>query len=115
MIGKISKGSSGRGLIRYLFGPGKANEHRDQRVIATGVALWAEEGHTLSDREIADLGASLDAANDSYGRNPTGGHIWHVSLSLPSGDRPLTDDQWGEIANCVMSAMSFERGATSRR
>lgn len=109
MIGKISKGSSGRGLIRYLFGPGKANEHRDQRVIATGVALWAEEGHTLSDREIADLGASLDAANDSYGRNPTGGHIWHISLSLPPGDRPLTDDQWGEIANCVMSAMGFER------
>jgi hypothetical protein len=109
MIGKISKGSSGRGLIRYLFGPGKANEHRDQRVIATGVALWAEEGCTLSAEEIAVLGASLDAANDSYGRNPTGGHIWHVSLSLPPGDRPLTDDQWGEMANCVMSAVGFER------
>ena len=88
MIGKISKGASGRGLMRYLFGPGKANEHRDQRVIASGVALWAEEGRTLSAEEIADLGASLDAANDSYGKNPTGGHIWHVSLSLLPGIDP---------------------------
>jgi hypothetical protein len=34
LIAKISKGSSGRGLVRYLFGPGKANEHTDQRVVA---------------------------------------------------------------------------------
>jgi hypothetical protein len=109
MIGKISKGASARGLMRYLFGPGKANEHRDQRVIASGVALWAEEGRTLSAEEIADLGASLDAANDSYGKNPTGGHIWHVSLSLPPGDRPLIDQEWGEIATSLMVAMGFER------
>jgi hypothetical protein len=109
MIGKISKGASGRGLMRYLFGPGKANEHRDQRVIASGVALWAEEGRTLSAQEIADLGASLDAANDSYGKNPAGGHIWHVSLSLPPGDRPLIDEEWGEIAKSLMVALGFER------
>jgi hypothetical protein len=30
MIGKITRGSSGRQLIRYLFGPGKANEPTDQ-------------------------------------------------------------------------------------
>jgi len=109
MIGKISKGASGRGLMRYLFGPGKANEHRDQRVIASGVALWAEEGRTLSAEEIADLGASLDAANDSYGKNPSGGHIWHVSLSLPPGDRSLIDEEWGEIATSLMVALGFER------
>ena len=109
MIGKISKGASGRGLMRYLFGPGKANEHRDQRVIASGVALWAEVGRTLSAQEIADLGASLDAANDSYGKYPTGGHIWHVSLSLPPGDRPLIDEEWGKIATSLMVALGFER------
>jgi AcrR family transcriptional regulator len=108
MIGKISKGASGRGLMRYVFGPGKANEHRDQRVIASGVALWAEEGRTLSTQEITDLGASLDAANDSYGKNPTGGHIWHVSLSLPPGDRPVIDEEWGEIASSLMVTLGFE-------
>jgi hypothetical protein len=109
MIAKISKGASARGLMRYLFGPGKANEHRDQRVIGSGVALWAEEARTLSAEEIADLGASLDAANDSYGKNPAGGHIWHVSLSLPPGDRPLIDEEWGEIATSLMVALGFER------
>ena len=108
MIGKISKGASGRGLMRYLFGPGKANEHRDQRVIASGVALWAEVGRTLSAQEIADLGAALDAANDSYGKNPTGGHIWHVSLSLPPGDRTLIDEEWAEIATSLMVTLGFE-------
>ena len=34
MIGKITKGSSGRALIRYLFGPGKANEHTDPHLVA---------------------------------------------------------------------------------
>jgi hypothetical protein len=70
LIAKISKGSSGRGLVRYLFGPGKANEHTDQRVVATGVSLWAEEGRALSAQEITDLGANLDAANDAYRVDP---------------------------------------------
>ena len=109
MIAKISKGASGRGLVRYLFGPGKANEHSDQRVIVSGVSLWAEEGRMLSGRELVDLGAFLDAANDTYGRNPAGGHIWHVSLSLAAHERPVTDGEWAEMAQAVMRAMGFER------
>jgi hypothetical protein len=109
VIGKISKGASGRGIVRYLFGPGRANEHTDQRVIATGISLWAEEGRMLTPREIADLGAALDSANDSYGKNPAGGHIWHVSLSLAAGERLMTDEEWAEIAQVVMATMGFEK------
>ena len=62
MIGKITTGSSGRRLIRYLFGPGKANEHTDQRVITSGLVLGGEAlaGGNLSHRQIAELGAGLD-------------------------------------------------------
>jgi hypothetical protein len=109
VIAKISKGASGRGLVRYLFGPGKANEHCDQRVIASGVSLWAEEGRMLSGRELVDLGSFLDVANDTYGRNPAGGHIWHVSLSLAAHERPVTDAEWAEMAQSVMRTMGFER------
>jgi hypothetical protein len=109
VIGKISKGASGRGLVRYLLGPGRANEHTDQRVIATGISLWAEEGRMLTKDEIADLGAALDAANDAYGKNPAGGHIWHVSLSLAAGERLMTDGEWAEIAQVVMATMGFEK------
>ena len=110
MIGKITQGASGQALIRYLFGPGKANEHTDQRVITSGLALGGDalSGGGVSAHTIAELGASLDAANGAYRANPAGGHIWHLSLSLPAGDRQLSDDQWAEIARTAVSAIGFE-------
>jgi hypothetical protein len=109
MIAKVTQGSSGRALIRYLFGPGRANEHTDQRVITSGIVMGVEEARTLSAAEITDLGAALDAANDTYRANPDGGHIWHVSLSLAAGDDQLTDEQWGGIAQVAVEAIGFER------
>jgi hypothetical protein len=110
MIGKITTGSSGRRLVRYLFGPGKANEHTDQRVITSGLVLGGEAlaGGNLSHRQIAELGAGLDEAHEIFGTDPKGGHILHLSLSLPPGDRHLSDDQWGAIANVAMTALGFE-------
>jgi hypothetical protein len=108
MIGKITKGSSGRALIGYLFGPGKTNEHTDQRVVASGLAVGIEEGRALSAAEIAGLGAAIDSANDRFGKNPPGGHIWHVSLSIPRADRLIVDDEWADMAQRVMSALGFE-------
>jgi hypothetical protein len=108
VITKDTQGASARALIRYLFGPGRGNEHTDQRVITSGIVMGVEEGKALSPTEIAELGAALDAANDVYRSNPVGGHIWHLSLSLPPGDRRLTDDQWAEIAQTTMEALGFE-------
>jgi hypothetical protein len=110
MIGKITTGSSGRRLVRYLFGPGKVNEHTDQRVITSGLVLGGEAlaGGNLSHSQIADLGAGLDEAHELFGTDPKGGHILHLSLSLPPDDRHLSDDQWGEIANMAITALGFE-------
>jgi hypothetical protein len=110
MIAKVTSGSSGRGLIRYLFGPGQANEHTDQRVITSGIELGGDAlaGGNLSSQEIADIGAGLDAAHEAFGTNPKGGHIFHVSLSLPPGDRQLSDDQWAQIAHKAMEALGLE-------
>ncbi len=109
MIAKVTQGASGRALIRYLFGPGRANEHTGQRVVTSGIVMGVKEERALTAVEIADLGAALDAANDSYRTNPAGGHIWHLSLSLPAGDGQLTDDQWAEIAHQAVEAVGFER------
>lgn len=38
MIGKITRGQRVGGLVRYLFGPGDANEHTDPRVVAAGTS-----------------------------------------------------------------------------
>ena len=48
MIAKVTQGASGRALIRYLFGPGKANEHTDQRVVTSGIVMGVEEGRALT-------------------------------------------------------------------
>jgi hypothetical protein len=110
MIGKITTGSSGRRLVRYLFGPGKSNEHTDQRVITSGLVLGgvALAGGNLSHAQIADLGAGLDEAHEIFGTDPKDGHILHLSLSLPPRDRHLSDDQWGEIATVAMTSLGVE-------
>ena len=72
MIGKITTGSSGRRLVRYLLGPGKANEHTDHRVITSGLVMGGEElaGSNLSHSQIAGLGAGLDEAHETFGTDP---------------------------------------------
>ncbi len=115
MIGKITTGASGRRLIRYLFGPGKANEHTDQRVITSGLALGGEAWPAgTCPSQIVDLGADLDDANDLLD-NPAGGHICHLSLSLPADDRHLTDDQWAAVANKATTAIGSSPTAGTRR
>jgi hypothetical protein len=108
MIAKVTQGASGTALMRYLFGPGRANEHTDQRVVASGIVMGMEEGRALTPLEIADLGAALDASNDIYRSDPAGGHIWHLSLSLPAGES-LSDEQWAQIAQRAVEAIGFER------
>ncbi|MGH3219929.1 MAG: hypothetical protein ACRDPY_14710 [Streptosporangiaceae bacterium] len=34
MIGKVIRGANVRGLLYYLYGPGKENEHTDPRLVA---------------------------------------------------------------------------------
>ena len=110
MIAKVTSGSSGRGLIRYLFGPGQANEHSDQRIITAGLELGGDAlaGGTLSSQQISDIGVGLDASHEASGTNPKGGHILHVSLSLPPGDDQLSDDQWAQIAHKAVEAIGLE-------
>ena len=68
----------------------------------------------LSAQEIADLGAALDETNDAYGTNPMGGHLYHLSLSLPSGERLLSDEEWAQIGEVVMESLGFEAKEQSR-
>ncbi len=34
MITKMQRGTRTRGLVEYLFGPGRAEEHTNQRIVA---------------------------------------------------------------------------------
>ncbi|MGH9089761.1 MAG: relaxase/mobilization nuclease domain-containing protein [Acidimicrobiales bacterium] len=107
MIAKISRGDDISGLVRYLMGPGRENEHTNQRVVASCDTVDVRCGVRLDREEVATLGRRLDAPRADFDRVVTGGHVWHLSLSNRADDRPLSDQQWAEIARGAMEAMGF--------
>jgi len=107
VIAKVSRGADGTGLARYLFGPGKENEHQDQRVIAASDGLEVDHGRALNREEMLDLGHQLDAPHAMFGTEVADGHIWHLSLTNPAGDRTLSDQEWSKIAHDTMDRLGF--------
>lgn len=116
MIAKITHGWRPGGLLYYLLGPGRFNEHRDPRVIATwdGAPELHQPPRVLRDgKEVADmteLSAELSDPAVAAGielREPllatlTGGKmrrgpVWHCSLRNAAEDRVLTDAEWVEV------------------
>lgn len=107
MIAKITRSTSGGDLARYLFGPGRENEHEQGRVIATSDGMTIPLGVTLEQTEVTELGWMLDAPASLFGVEVAGGHIWHLSLTTPTGDRELTDAEWSRIVYGAMDRMGF--------
>lgn len=110
MIVKISprRGTDPGGLLGYLFGPGRHNEHTDPHLVAAALGL-AEPGWRPSGRrDVTLLAVDLDYPRRCHDRAVSGGHIWHCSLSLPDSDGVLTDNTWGDIARAVIVTMRFD-------
>lgn len=124
MINHISpeRGDNTVGVTMYLFGPGRYNEHRDQRVIAAADPLGFDDGTRLdiaADREeIIALGQSLDSHRRAMGVQMRGGHVWHCSLSLPPNEstpeRRLNDEQWSQAARYIVKEMGFDDPDSSK-
>jgi hypothetical protein len=103
MIGKVTKGTKVGGLLRYLYGPGRANEHTDPHL----VAAWDEpsglepeltaEGKRDSRRLTGLLEHPLAAVT-----SPPAKPVWHCALRVAPGDRRLTDTEWGDVARDIL-------------
>lgn len=110
MIGKVQRGDDIGGLISYLFGPGKHNEHTDPHVVAHWTGLPNEtvpvtdEGTPDLGPLVADLKRDLKAAG-LLGRPDT---VWHCSVAIPAGDGLLSDGQWREVAEAIAEAAGLE-------
>lgn len=108
MIPNITKGDRIQGLVRYLAGPGRHNEHADQHVIAGDD--WSElrfTGVELDQGAVAALGGYLDQSSGLLDEKMKGGHIWHCSLSIGKPDGILSDDEWQAIAHDFVERMGF--------
>ncbi|MEV0424149.1 relaxase/mobilization nuclease domain-containing protein [Streptosporangium canum] len=113
MIAKIASahGRDVAGLVRYLFGRGRSDEHRDQRVIAADEQLEIADGTRLDSPadwpRVLELGCALDDHRLAAGIEPAGGWVWHCALALAPDER-LTDGQWAEAARAVVARLGFD-------
>ena len=108
MIVRVTRGSGMTGLVQYLAGPGKRNEHTDPHLVAGDGAVMAWWDDTQLNRPAAaQIGAHLDEARRLTGTEIAGGHVWHASLALPAADGQLSDQTWAAITTEFVESMDF--------
>lgn len=104
MIGKVLRGINASGLLRYLYGPGQANEHTDPHLVA-GFSDPAElepdrrPGGSPDLRRLAGLLAQPLAALSGPGCDKP---VWHCSVRAAPEDRTLPDGEWAQVAAGIM-------------
>ena len=104
MIGKVLRGTNASGLLRYLYGPGRANEHTDTHLVA-GFSDPAElepgrsPGGSPDLRRLAGLLAQPVAALACQGCDKP---VWHCSVRAAPEDRVLSDVEWAQVAAGIM-------------
>jgi len=109
VITKVVHGWRVGGLVAYLLGPGRAEEHRRPRVVAswdgrdtkwqprpTGPSEWdLELGPLIRALQAPAVAAGLREDGGAEGKR---GYVWHCSARVAGADRVLSDGEWGEIA-----------------
>lgn len=106
MIAKAFRGNDVARLLRYLFGPGRNNEHTDARLVAAWDTDWLPGG-PLAGLATARLARALDAPRRAH-RLPADQRVYHVAISLPSADGPLEDGLWREIVDDAVAALRLK-------
>jgi hypothetical protein len=128
VIPNITRGANTRGVLLYLVGPGKREEHEEPHLVAgSPEALLTTGDRVLGQDDAAGLARFLDeprhefgtrvriAERDSDGRvvGTRDAHVWHCSLSLHPEEPALSDERWGEICDEFVARMGFA-GAEAR-
>ena len=122
MIPNITRGADMRGVLAYLLGKGRREEHASPHLVAGSPEAMLEAGHrVLSARDAGALGRFLDeprrvfgrrvliAARDQVGRavGSRAAHVWHCSLSLHPAEPDLEDARWRELCERFVGEMGF--------
>jgi hypothetical protein len=104
MIGKVLRGHRAAGLIYYLYGPGRHQEHTDPHL----VAAWRDPaelepplrpgGRRDFRRLTGLLQQPLAAAGDRAPARP----VWHCVARAAPTDRMLSDTEWAHAAAEIM-------------
>ncbi|WP_129287532.1 mobilization protein [Streptomyces sp. GZWMJZ-114] len=103
-------GSRTIGLLAYLYGPGKHEEHTDPHLVASFDGMSPDPGRDPH-ATLKDLQQLLDQpvmALDKHARPRK--HVWHTSVRADSRDRALSDEEWADIARRIVAASGIDPG-----
>jgi hypothetical protein len=104
VIGKVLRGTNASGLLRYLYGPGRANEHTDPHLVAgfsdpEDLEPERRPGGSPDLRRLAGLLAQPVAALACQSCEKP---VWHCSVRAAPQDRVLSDGERAQVAAGIM-------------
>ncbi|MEU9155415.1 relaxase/mobilization nuclease domain-containing protein [Streptomyces sp. NPDC048417] len=105
MVPDISTGSRTYGLLNYLYGPGRREEHTDPHLVASWMPELAHDPGRDPAATLKQLADRLDLPVLALpkDRRPAR-HVWHCPVRTAPGDRHLTDAEWAEVARRIVHA-----------
>lgn len=120
MIGRVYRGGDVGGLARYLWGPGRHNEHENPHLVAAWDLQTPAELATLEPAIVSGNGAhavrdfrafvaSMELATALRPAAVNDRMVWHCALRTAPGDRTLSDAEWAEVARDVMNRTGIAR------
>ena len=122
MIPNVTRGAKTHGVLLYLVGKGKREEHENPHLVAgSPEATRMVEGRLLERSDAVALARFLDEPREAFGTRVTiaerdkngrlmgarDAHVWHCSLSLHPREPELADERWSEICEQFIEQMGF--------
>ena len=125
MIPNVTRGGKTHGVLLYLVGKGKREEHENPKLVAGSpeAVRMAEGSEPLERSDAIALARFLDEPREAFGTRVTiaerdkdtgrvtgvvrDAHVWHCSLSLHPEERELGNERWGEICEQFIEQMGF--------
>ncbi|MGC4950075.1 relaxase/mobilization nuclease domain-containing protein [Streptomyces sp. DT224] len=104
------EGSRTIGLLAYLFGPGRHEEHVDPHLVASFDGMSPDPGRDRN-ATLKELQQLLDQPVMALAEHARPAkHVWHTSVRADAGDRTLSDEEWAGIARRIIAATGIDPG-----
>ncbi|MGI5479322.1 relaxase/mobilization nuclease domain-containing protein [Streptomyces lavendofoliae] len=98
------------GLLAYLYGPGKREEHVDPHLVASFDGMAPDPGRDPN-ATLKHLQQLLDQPVMALAEHARPAkHVWHTSVRTAPGDRTLSDEEWAEVARRIVAATGIDPG-----
>ncbi|GGT05054.1 mobilization protein [Streptomyces tanashiensis] len=98
------------GLLAYLYGPGRREEHVDPHLVASFDGMAPDPGRDPN-TTLKALQQLLDQPVQALPEHARPAeHVWHTSVRTAPGDRTLSDEEWAEVARRIVAATGIDPG-----